>query len=486
MASDDTLSSPLQTPAGQTPAGQPPVGLGRRDIAVPLTSRLSSRLLWLTVAFVMLAEIGVFLPSMARFRLDYLNAKLTSAHLVLTALEASPGQVDAALRDRLLAQAGMLGMTAMRPNMPPRTLGPRMPSHIPEVYDLRSDMVADLIADAFVTMFSPTTDDAMAVTGVSPEDSSVVVEVVLEEAPLRDAMWIYAQRILFLSVFISLATAAMVYGSLQWLAVRPLRRLTLSMINFRQAPEDPHRIIAPSDRDDEVGVAERALSEMQQELREALLQKERLAGVGTAVTKISHDLRNILATAMLESDRLESISDPEVRRITAGLVRSIDRAAALSATTLRFAREGLPAFNAQRLSSRTYFEDLRAALQPALPAVQLKLGDIGDFTFEGDPELLHRAFENLLRNAADAGATEIEISARMETQYALACISDNGPGLSPKALKNLFVPFAGSTRTDGSGLGLPIARELFRVQGGDLVLEHTSPKGACFAVRLPV
>ena len=90
----------------------------------------------------MLAEIGVFLPSMARFRLDYLNTKLAEAHLVLTALEASPGQIDPVLRDHLLEQAGMLGMTAIRPNMPARTLGPRMPSHIPEVYDLRSDMVS--------------------------------------------------------------------------------------------------------------------------------------------------------------------------------------------------------------------------------------------------------------------------------------------------------------------------------------------------------
>ena len=472
MASDHILERGLKAAAKPGP------------VLMPLTSKLSARLLWLTVGFVMLAEISVFAPSMARFRLDYLNTKLASAHLVLTALEASPEQVDPVLRDRLLDQAGMLGMTAIRPNMPARTLGPHMPSHIPEVYDLRNDTISDFILDAFITMLRPA-DEAMAVTGISPDDSAVVVEVVLDEGPLRREMWIYARRILFISVFISLATAAMVYFSLQWLAVWPLRRLTLSMISFRDAPEDPHRVITPSDRHDEVGVAEQALAEMQQELRTALLQKERLAGVGTAVTKISHDLRNILATAMLESDRLDSVSDPEVRRITAGIVRAIDRAVALSASTLRFAREGLPQVKARMMNLRAFLDDVRDSLQAALPGVEIVFGQIADFSFEGDPELLHRAFENLLRNAAEAGATRIDISVRREDRYSVVCISDNGPGLNPKALNNLFVPFAGSTRTDGSGLGLPIARELLRVQGGDVVLEHTGPQGACFAVRLP-
>ena len=481
MASDHTLPAGLKAPASS--AEKAP--FRTRAPILSLTSRLSARLLWLTVAFVMLAEIGVFAPSMARFRLDYLNTKLASAHLVLTALEASSEQVDPVLRDRLLDQAGMLGMTALRPNMAPRTLGPHMPSRIPEVYDLRNDTISDFILDAFATMVGAN-EDAMAITGVSPDDPAVVVEVVLDGAPLRKEMWTYARRILLISVFISLATAAMVYFSLQWLAVWPLRRLTLSMIGFRDAPEDPHRIITPSDRHDEVGVAERALAEMQQELREALLQKERLAGVGTAVTKISHDLRNILATAMLESDRLDSVNDPEVRRITAGIVRAIDRAVALSASTLRFAREGLPQVKTKLLRSLAFLEELRESLQPGLPGVEIALTDVDDFGFEGDPELLHRAFENLLRNAAEAGATRLELTAHREERYGVACISDNGPGLTPKAINNLFVPFAGSARSDGSGLGLPIARELLRVQGGDVVLEKTSAQGTCFTVRLPV
>src|SRR3954469_12318265 len=125
----------------------------RKRIRVLASSRLSTRLLWLTIGFVMLAEIGVFAPSIARYRLDYLNDKLATAHLVLIALEASPGQIDPVLRDRLLERGGMLGMTAERPNIPPRTLGPHMPSQIPRTYDLRTENVWELIADTFADMF---------------------------------------------------------------------------------------------------------------------------------------------------------------------------------------------------------------------------------------------------------------------------------------------------------------------------------------------
>jgi signal transduction histidine kinase len=58
--------------------------------------------------------------------------------------------------------------------------------------------------------------------------------------------------------------------------------------------------------------------------------------------------------------------------------------------------------------------------------------------------------------------------------------------LAPKARDNLFVPFAGSTRAGGFGLGLPIARELLRAQGGDVTLLATSSQGTCFVVRLPL
>ena len=454
----------------------------------PVTSSLSARLLFLTIGFGMMAEIVIFIPSVARYRLAYLNDKLATAHLVLTALDVAAekaGQIDPLLRDNLLSQGRILGMSVQRPGLPMRTFGPAIPARLPYTYDLRRDMFSDLVIDGFKTMVRRDTY-AVAVTGPSPSNPAVLVEAVFDERPLRSEMWAYARRIFVVSLFISVTTAALVYAAIQWLAVRPLRRLTGSMTGFQKAPEDPRSVIRPSARKDEVGVAERTLAAMQQELRTALLQKERLAGVGTAVTKISHDLKNILATAMLESERLEAMPDPEVKRLTAGMVRAVDRAVQLSASTLRFAKEGLPQVSKQSLRVAALLEDLKGTIQPALKTCVIRTGASTEAVFAGDRDLLLRAFENILRNADEAGASAVELSAADEGGYQIIRVADNGPGLAQKALDNLFVPFAGSTRTGGFGLGLPIARELLRAQGGDIMLQSNTPQGTCFVVRLPL
>lgn len=454
----------------------------------PVTSRLSARLLFMTIGFVMMAEVVTFVPSMAYYRLGYLNDKLATAHLVLTALDVAAektGKIDPLLRDNLLSQGRILGMSVRRPGLRTRTFGPAIPSRIPFAYDLRHDMFADLIVDAFKTMLRRDTY-AVIVTGMSPSNPAVLVEAVFDERPLRAEMWAYARRIFVVSLFISVTTATLVYASIQWLAVRPLRRLTASMTGFQNAPQDPRSVIRPSARNDEVGIAEQTLATMQQELRTALLQKERLAGVGTAVTKISHDLKNILATAMLESERLEALPDPEVKRLTAGMVRAVDRAVQLSATTLRFAKEGLPHVRKQPLRVAALLDDIKASIQPALKTSAIEISGGSDAGFSGDPDLLHRAFENLLRNADEAGASTVELTAVEDGDYQTIRVADNGPGLAEKARGNLFVPFAGSTRSGGFGLGLPIARELLRAQGGDVTLLATAPLGTCFVVRLPL
>ncbi|MDX2144907.1 MAG: HAMP domain-containing sensor histidine kinase [Rhodospirillaceae bacterium] len=473
----ETLAQPSTTALPARPAkAVPRAGFG-----------LSWRLLVLTIGFVMLAEVLILVPSLARFRVDYLQEKIGSAHLVMTALEASPGRIDAALRDRLLAQAGMLGMTVLRPNMPPRTLGPRVPPRIPKVYDLRGAMVWTLILDTAVTM-ADRTPEVMAVTGLSPFDTRVVVDVVMDEGPLCEALWEYFRRILVLSIFISFMTAALVYATIQWLAVRPLRRLTAHITAFQEDPEDPRRVITPSNRADEVGTAELALADMQKQIRASLLEQERLAGVGAAVTKISHDLKNILATAMLESDRLEAAAtvDPEIKHITGGIVRAIDRAVKLSNNTLRFAKEGLPSVRKQPLDLRTMIDDVVGSLKAVFPALAIAVEAPAGRTIVADQELLQRALENLIRNAGEAGATRVTLTLERDGEYDCLVIADNGPGLPKKALDNLFVAFTGSARAGGSGLGLPIAREGLRVQGGEIVLRESGSTGTVFAMRLPL
>lgn len=487
MAPADRRQIRLEAGAGDVPGEARGESPGREAVAAPRRriASLSARLLLLTIAFVMVGQMAFFAPMMSRARVANLNQKLEQAYLVMIALETATAEIDPLLRDTLLFQSGMLGMTVYRPNTAPRTLGPGIPSQLPHLYDLRTESYGTMIYNAFA-MMARTGGVVVAVTGVPPSDRSVIVEVFLDEHPLRTNMWNYARRTLTIGFIVSVVAAAAVFISLQWLAVHPLRRLTEAITSFQKAPEDPARLIEPSGRADEVGVAEAALRAMQQELRQALLEKERLAGVGTAVTKISHDLKNILSTAALELDGLDSTSDPDVRRMTANMMKAVDRAVALSAKTLSFAKEGLPEVRKQPMSSAVFLREVGGAMARVCKDCELRTGGAEDFTFSADPELLTRAVDNLVRNAVEAGAGVIVLDAARENDMAVLRVTDDGPGLPRRTLDNLFVPFAGSTRAGGAGLGLPIARELVRVQGGDIALAHTSEAGTRFVIRLPL
>jgi len=93
-----------------------------------------------------------------------------------------------------------------------------------------------------------------------------------------------------------------------------------------------------TERGDEIGVAERELSDMQRDLVSMLHQKSRLAALGLAVSKINHDLRNLLASSQLLSDQLSSVPDPRVQRFAPKLMRSLERAIAFCQSTLSYGR----------------------------------------------------------------------------------------------------------------------------------------------------
>ena len=444
---------------------------------------LSARLLVLTIAFVMLIEVLIFAPSVSRFRIDFIEDKLSEAHLILTALDQSHATLDPALRDAFLDDAEMYEMSLLRPDQSVLMLSVHEPPSPNYEDDLRTTSFFDDISNAFDVLLRDG-DRVFRATATSRTNENAIVSALLEETPLHDEMRKYAVRLFVLSILSSTATAVLVYACLQWLAVRPLRRITESMIAFREAPEDPNRVIVPEPRGDEVGVAERALADMQHQLRLSLSQRERLAAVGTAVTKVSHDLKNLLATAILESDRLAVSGGEETRRITAGIVRALERAVALSKSTLRFAQEGLPTVHARSQALAPAVRAVAVELHAAFPACEITVDIDPKRILCFDSELLHRALENLVRNAAEAGATAVRLTLTGDRTPKLI-VSDNGRGMAPRAVANLFVPFAGSARVGGSGLGLPIARESLRVQGGEVALAPTGPQGTTFVIRLP-
>jgi len=448
---------------------------------------LSARLLILTIAFVMLAEVLIYAPSIARFRQSYLEERLAAAHLAILALDATPDQmVSEDLEMELLTHVGAHKVALRRPGQGKLMLMASHADTIDASFDLRQGSFFGLIGDA-ASALAGEDGRVLRVVGASPKDPEVLVEVVLDETPLRAEMLGFSKRILALSLGISLFTAALVYLSLHWLIVRPMRHITDSMTAFRDAPEDASRIIEPSARSDEIGVAQRELATMQDGLRAALQQKTRLAALGIAVTKINHDLKNILATALLVSDRLLGSEDPEVRRVTPTLMGAIDRAVSLCGQTLNFTREGPAPLDLTSFDLKSLVEDVGRALPAAASGQGVWDNRLDEGTeVRADREQLFRVLSNLGQNAMEAGAKSVMVSAQLDNKHVDILVEDDGPGLPPRARERLFQPFAGSARPGGTGLGLAIARDLMRAHGGDIQLERSTGEGSCFRLILPL
>lgn len=452
----------------------------------PLRQSLSGRLLVFTVGFVMLAEVLIFTPSIAKFRRDWLDQRLFNAHLAILTLANTPQNVQSAgLEGELLDLVGADFIAGRRgPDMVYRLGGQtRTPD---EIIDMRNRDPVRFILDAFASFFR-TGPRTIHVRGYSPSDPNMMVYVTLDETPLRHAMFVYSRNILALSIIISLFTASLVFLSLRGLMVVPLKRLTAKMIAFREDPEDPATVVRLSGRADEVGVAERELHDMQQRLVSALKQKDRLAALGTAVTMINHDLRNMLSAASIVSEGLSQSDDPKVQRFAPRLMDSIDRAVHLCEMTLDYTREG---GGAPELATISLSEVVDTAGEDALASAQ-NGGRIANtlpagLSIDADRDQLIRLFANLLRNALQAGATSVTVSQAAGNGEVVIDVTDNGPGLPPRARAQLFKPFAGSARAGGTGLGLAIAREIALAHRGELSLEASQAEGTAFRVRLPV
>jgi signal transduction histidine kinase len=314
----------------------------------------------------------------------------------------------------------------------------------------------------------------------------------METAPMRMAMIDYGIRILILSAVISVVTAFLLFLAMRALLLKPIARVVGHMQRYAQSPEDARRIIEPSASVTELREAEVALRTLQTDLTQALKQKERLAQLGSAVSKISHDLRNILTSAQLFTDRIEMSEDPIVKRMAPKLVGSITRAVHLCESTLAFGKAEEPGPTLTMVPLAELIEDVVEGERLATGNHAISFGaDIPvGLMVRADPEQLYRVISNLVRNARQAlmgtgKPGEIGISAQDTEAAWLIEISDTGPGLPAKAQEHLFTPFQGGARKGGSGLGLAIAAELVRGHGGQLALIKTEETGTTFRLTLP-
>jgi hypothetical protein len=456
---------------------------------------LSSKLLVLTVLFVMVAEVLIYVPSIANFRLNWLNDRLAAAHTAALVLDAAPsGLVPESLAKQILTSIGARAV-AMKMGDQRRLLAASdVPSHIEQDIDMRNVPWWHAVTDAFDTLLFCMPGDVLRLVGPAPMAEGQFIEIILDEAPLRKAMLTFSVNILLLSLVISGITAMLVYFALHYLLVRPMGRITANMIAFRADPENPGRIVAMSGRRDEIGTAEEELAAMQRELASMLHQKSRLAALGLAVSKINHDLRNLLASAQLFSDQLSNLPDPKVQRFAPKLMRALERAIAFCQSTLSYgaAQEAPP--DRKTIAVEPLIEEVHEALGLGLDVpIRWIVAVERGLTMEADHDQLFRVLVNVARNAVqvleargarDPARDQIRITGRREGSVAVIEVSDTGPGVSEKAQAHMFQAFQGSSRAGGTGLGLAIAAELVRAHGGEIRLVPGTI-GATFSITIP-
>lgn len=450
---------------------------------------LSGRLLVLTLAFVLMTEAVIFFPSIASQYRRILEAHIESSEIaILPFTELGNASLSDALRHELLVRAGARAVILRRPEQRELFLPNEPPKSIDVVTDLRHQGFLAQIGAA-VDCLTSRGDRVVRVIAPTRITGAQAIEVVLGERALREELTDYAQVILEVALIVSAVTAALVFFSLYRNFVRPMRLIVQAMIAFRANPEDASRILQASNRRDEIGITERELGAMQREIYGFLQQKGRLAALGTAVAKIQHDLRNILASAQLASGRLSDSDDPVVKRLAPRLVAALDRAVALATNTLRFGRADELPPQRRRVALVPILAEAIESARASIAGKPVMFEQMADETLEidADPDQLHRILLNLLRNAAEAVGDDghVRVTAARKLGGIVIDIADDGPGIPQELAARLFQPFASTARAGGTGLGLAISRELARAHGGDVKLIETGPGGSRFRIDIP-
>jgi signal transduction histidine kinase len=459
-----------------------------------LLSSLSGRILLLVLLYLMVAGALVYFPSVARYHRELMAQRIETSELAILPFTEMPGeQLSAEMRSELLNRAGVLAIVLWGGGQHELfQIGPEEPPPIAAVYNTApTDFITEM-RDVVRCLTAPPGRIIRIDSGTALSEG-LTIFVIANEDTIRTELIGFSIRALGMSAFVAVVTAMLLFLSLYYIVVRPMKRLTDAMVRFRINPEDPSRIHVPSGRGDEIGIAELELGTSQREIYGQLHQKARLAQLGEAVAKIQHDLRNILSSAQIASDRLAASDDPIVRLITPRLVGALDRANALATNTLRYgkAEESPPA--RKKIGLRALVDEVAAAALPDATAVVFENRIPFGLTVDADPDQLYRILLNLVTNARQAvdSTSQNHLEGRVSVEgrnlgggvEILVC--DNGPGISPGLREKLFRPFSGTTRSGGTGLGLSISRELAKAHGGDVTLLKSDGGGTQFRVYIP-
>ncbi len=459
--------------------------------------RLSGKLLLMTIGFVMLAELVIFVPSAAIHRQNWLSERINQVDILNLALQGVEDfQASNELTQRVMNDTDIVMAAERHDGMSQLLLGaPPTDDQTIVVIDITKTRKIPKFIDFFKTFFGPSHGYYRVIGNASiPKDGNI--EIIIPRENIKLDLRAYFKNIFFISLAIAIITGSLIYLTMALLIIRPIQSIAQNVASFQNAPETAPLDPIPSQRGDEIGDLQRAVADMKQSVRGSLKQRQRLATLGLAVAKINHDLRNVLTSAQLISDRLTTVEDPKVARMGDRLTRAIDRGVKLTRDVLNFSNPVNEPVKSEPMRISFLLGEVAGDVLPNFgtgPRRIKFMNDVpSDLQVAVDGDHSYRIFHNLMRNAAQAMAALTDDNAErllrvyVDTgeDYVNIHVADTAGGLPDNAKDKLFRAFASGGGRGSTGLGLTIAKELAQAQGGDLRLERTSQSGTVFTVTL--
>jgi signal transduction histidine kinase len=305
----------------------------------------------------------------------------------------------------------------------------------------------------------------------------------------RQLLW----SLLFLTIGALLVAAAATLFAYR--AVTPLSRLTAGVAAVGGGELTHHVHVVSSD---EIGTLAREFNRMTARLverEERLVHSERLAAIGRVASKVTHEIRNPLNVMRLNAEMLwedlaelgppERIAEP--RSQVQAILERMERLEALTEEYLRFARLPHPVMELREIPEiiEDFFGFQRHELDAR--AVELQTHFEADLPFVAvDEGQLQQVLTNLVRNACEAmpDGGQLTVTARGRDQGVSLEVCDNGAGMEAENVDRIFDPFF-TTKERGTGLGLPLARQIAVEHGGALTCQTERGQGTCFDLWLP-
>ncbi len=220
-----------------------------------------------------------------------------------------------------------------------------------------------------------------------------------------------------------------------------------------------------------------------------LERKKRLAALGEMAAGLAHEIRNPLAGIQLYATMLKrELKDiPKLQIVADKIVVGVRMLETLVSNVLALTHTIEPKFKEADLVEivNTVVDLLHSQIREHKVAVYVNAP--AKLKLICDPEMIKRAFMNLVKNAIEAcdenGSVFIDVYSAKK--WAVVKVADTGPGIDEDIMDKIFNPFF-TTKDSGSGLGLSIVHRIIEAHSGEITLERAETKGALFTVRIPL